>query len=1153
MARIPRNERFVDFQPSAPVLTPLSLGDTSAFSNALFQGAQLAAKERTNVQKAQDDLSVNQLGLEVVDAEKKVLQNFEHDVTLNRDFEGAFEASNQEILDASSSIFDPARFPDMSRYHQSASQIIKNNYIASAQSKLKLRRAEILNQFGQAAIIEQEESLIAAYGDHAQSIEATNAKAELLFNGRELNAGTKDGGAFESVAQVQNARNAFDVRRGKAIAKRYVAEFVALASDLGHKKAKILSKDQKGGNFGNVGTSDLRYPSFNNFLKNAQKDFGDFFPADFNWNEFIYNSNKSVTGALSSAIKARKDAAAIKLTSSMIEVLERSIQTHKPMSDKERRAMFSLAIQSGYKDIKSMISFIDKLDKMSKVPTAKQAQRMEAVESHLNASLTATFESGQEPNISELMNTHVFENLKFDDDKTPLIHQSDIKILSERILGETKAQNTRVNTAVSSVIESIVGAHKIGKKRGGRPAKYSFLSDMLGGDFETMVRRLVMSEFRAGGDVNVSKITDTVNSLLLDGPKPTSNSVIRIERDVLDAAMLNFERSRAGLHPDGKLSTMDRLILDAANVKVDRDNRLLASIPNKEMRALLDSGKPLPEGETKFKEAFRILNPSGFRMNQALMQSNVDALKTVGKTVAMRKAIEEATHKEYAEMVFPTNVEVGVGSDEFGNVEVGPAVPEIPEAPEMLEAPEIPEAPLSAAPSSRFKFFSDQQQQPLPEVVPSPEEVELTGSKLHQLLRATTKKQRVKATADYLRAADDFLNDTIGSIWNAVLEDAEALDKLALSIVKEHGSKFGVRYDPDHVNPDITLRDLPKLLRAAMGKKVFFGEVPDKYKLPPGEKPGEEKIEWPYGLGDEDPDALEGAGDSTPTPESGRVTLPTLEETSGPFDPEGDGYDYKSARDAGLSPDETGHWPSRDPDTGLILKGRGHETFHKTITGEEEAGYLIYKDDDGRYYSVKDRSIPESTPLSEPLPSLTRKQQIQQRKISLQVSGNLNSEKNVQKFVESIGPNIASNVDPRLIMAIIENESSFDPKAKSPKNAIGLMQIKDTTATLIAKATGLDAKEILTDPAANIQAGIWLFYNDIMPRYDDVDSDDQTKFALAEWNSSPRAIKKAQLAAATDGVSVNKVVSDFESILRYLPEETRKFVTKVATSFGARK
>ena len=69
------------------------------------------------------------------------------------------------------------------------------------------------------------------------------------------------------------------------------------------------------------------------------------------------------------------------------------------------------------------------------------------------------------------------------------------------------------------------------------------------------------------------------------------------------------------------------------------------------------------------------------------------------------------------------------------------------------------------------------------------------------------------------------------------------------------------------------------------------------------------------------------------------------------FDPEGVGYDYETAKAAGLSADETGHWPSRDPISGMLLKGAGHETFEKTLRGEEEAGFEVYKGDDGRYYS----------------------------------------------------------------------------------------------------------------------------------------------------------------------------------------------------------
>ncbi len=78
--------------------------------------------------------------------------------------------------------------------------------------------------------------------------------------------------------------------------------------------------------------------------------------------------------------------------------------------------------------------------------------------------------------------------------------------------------------------------------------------------------------------------------------------------------------------------------------------------------------------------------------------------------------------------------------------------------------------------------------------------------------------------------------------------------------------------------------------------------------------------------------------------------MPTDKQKVTEFDPEGSGYDYESAQKAGLSPDKTGHWPSRDPNTGLLLKGRGHETWYKTVQGEKEAGYEI-ETRGNRYYS----------------------------------------------------------------------------------------------------------------------------------------------------------------------------------------------------------
>jgi len=71
------------------------------------------------------------------------------------------------------------------------------------------------------------------------------------------------------------------------------------------------------------------------------------------------------------------------------------------------------------------------------------------------------------------------------------------------------------------------------------------------------------------------------------------------------------------------------------------------------------------------------------------------------------------------------------------------------------------------------------------------------------------------------------------------------------------------------------------------------------------------------------------------------------------FNPEGSGYDKKAAQECGLGSNEYGKWPSRCPGTGQILKGRKHKTWQQTLDSEKEAGYALYKKEDGKYYSKK--------------------------------------------------------------------------------------------------------------------------------------------------------------------------------------------------------
>jgi hypothetical protein len=90
----------------------------------------------------------------------------------------------------------------------------------------------------------------------------------------------------------------------------------------------------------------------------------------------------------------------------------------------------------------------------------------------------------------------------------------------------------------------------------------------------------------------------------------------------------------------------------------------------------------------------------------------------------------------------------------------------------------------------------------------------------------------------------------------------------------------------------------------------------------------------------------------------------------GKFQPEGKGYDYASAKAAGMGPtgdgtaENKGHWGSvilasdavrakyNLPDESyMVLKGRSHETFFKAVLSEQARGSKIIKLGN-RYFSV---------------------------------------------------------------------------------------------------------------------------------------------------------------------------------------------------------
>ena len=100
------------------------------------------------------------------------------------------------------------------------------------------------------------------------------------------------------------------------------------------------------------------------------------------------------------------------------------------------------------------------------------------------------------------------------------------------------------------------------------------------------------------------------------------------------------------------------------------------------------------------------------------------------------------------------------------------------------------------------------------------------------------------------------------------------------------------------------------------------------------------------------------------------------------------------------------------------------------------------------------------------------------------------------KLAELISTHSASQkLDPRLVQAVIQVESGYNPRALSNKGAMGLMQLMPGTASLLAVGDAYD-------PAENVRGG-----TSYLRRLLDLFRDN-TVLALAAYNAGPKAVEK---------------------------------------------
>jgi soluble lytic murein transglycosylase-like protein len=86
---------------------------------------------------------------------------------------------------------------------------------------------------------------------------------------------------------------------------------------------------------------------------------------------------------------------------------------------------------------------------------------------------------------------------------------------------------------------------------------------------------------------------------------------------------------------------------------------------------------------------------------------------------------------------------------------------------------------------------------------------------------------------------------------------------------------------------------------------------------------------------------------------------------------------------------------------------------------------------------------------------------------------------------------VRHQVDPRLVHAVIQVESRYQPSARSPKGAMGLMQLMPGTARQYAVTNPYD-------PAQNVNAGV-RHLRSLLDRFD-------VRLALAAYNAGEEAV-----------------------------------------------
>lgn len=132
-------------------------------------------------------------------------------------------------------------------------------------------------------------------------------------------------------------------------------------------------------------------------------------------------------------------------------------------------------------------------------------------------------------------------------------------------------------------------------------------------------------------------------------------------------------------------------------------------------------------------------------------------------------------------------------------------------------------------------------------------------------------------------------------------------------------------------------------------------------------------------------------------------------------------------------------------------------------------------------------------------------------------SGNISIEDAVEKASRKYG------IDKSLIMAVIKQESDFDPKSTSGAGAMGLMQLMPGTASELGVSDAYDIGQ-------NVEGGT-KYLKGLLDTYSN-----SKELALAAYNAGPGTLRYRGVKSSSD--------------ISKLPYETRDYVQKVMKYYG---